>query len=187
MNNYHFNKSSDDSGAASGGNMAGSAEVVTQVSRLQEAHQSSIQKLLNRYGLMLKNAEADHDIPGSFWGDEEAGLIGNELWARPDTPVHSILHEACHYICMDKARRDELHTNAGGDYDEENAVCYLQILLSDQIEGFGRKRMLKDMDAWGYSFRLGSAQAWFEGDAEDAFARLLSDGIIDQNQQPRNT
>ncbi len=28
------------------------------------------------------------------------------------------------------------------------------------------------MDAWGYSFRLGSTRAWFEGDAQDARAWL---------------
>ena len=27
---------------------------------------------------------------------------------------------------------------------------------------------MADMDAWGYTFRLGSAHAWFEHDAEDA-------------------
>jgi hypothetical protein len=27
---------------------------------------------------------------------------------------------------------------------------------------------MRDMDAWGYSFRLGSTQAWFEQDAENA-------------------
>ena len=30
------------------------------------------------------------------------------------------------------------------------------------------------MDAWGYTFRLGSARAWFENDADDAFAHLAS-------------
>ena len=87
---------------------------------------------------------------------------------RPDTPVHSALHEACHWICMPPARRARLHTDAGGDSDEENAVNYLSILLGQTLPGFGRDRMLADMDAWGYSFRLGSARAWFEGDAEDA-------------------
>ena len=35
---------------------------------------------------------------------------------------------------------DRLDTDAGGDYDEENGVCYLQILLADEIPGFGRAR-----------------------------------------------
>lgn len=161
----------------------GSKEQVL-VLRLQDANQNSIEQLLDRYGLKLIITDTGKAIPGSFWGDDEAGLIGNELWARPDTPVHSILHESCHFICMDQERRGGLHTNAGGDYDEENAVCYLQILLAAQIEGFSRQGMFEDMDRWGYSFRLGSAQAWFERDADDACARLVSDGIIDQNLQP---
>lgn len=145
---------------------------------------SSLLFLLDRYGLELIAQEGSDTIPGSFWGDEEAGLIGNRLHARADTPVHSILHEACHYICMDSERRTGLDTNAGGDYDEENAVCYLQILLADELPGMGRQRMWVDMDAWGYSFRLGSAQAWFEQDAEDARAWLLGYGLIDEDDRP---
>jgi hypothetical protein len=86
--------------------------------------------------------------------------------------LHSVLHEACHFVCMAPARRAALDTDAGGDYDEENGVCYLQVLLADELPGFGRARMFADMDAWGYSFRLGSARAWFEQDADDARAWL---------------
>jgi hypothetical protein len=32
------------------------------------------------------------------------------------------------------------------------------------------------LDAWGYTFRLGSARAWFERDAEDALAALAAPG-----------
>ena len=42
------------------------------------------------------------------------------------------------------------------------------VLLADQLAGYDRERMMNDMDAWGYSFRLGSTQAWVERDAEDA-------------------
>lgn len=131
-----------------------------------------------RYGLQVVRLAPDTDIPGSHWGESEAGLVGNLLYVRPDTPLHSVLHEACHYACMTPARRSGLHTDAGGDDAEENAVCYLQILLADHIPGFGRARQLADMDAWGYSFRLGSARRWFEGDSEDARAWLLAHGLI---------
>ena len=137
----------------------------------------SLRDLLQRYGMQLQHVPDNESIPGSFWKDPEAGLIDNILYVRDDTPVHSALHEACHYICMDDARKQKLHTDAGGDYAEENAVCYLQILLSDAIPEMGRARMLKDMDAWGYSFRLGSAQAWFEQDAEDARQWLVRNAI----------
>jgi hypothetical protein len=140
--------------------------------------------VLAPYGLSVALVATGAPIPGSYWGDEEAGLVGDTLFVRPDTPLHSALHEACHYVCMDPVRRQALDTDAGGDYAEENAVCYLQILLAGALPGFGRARMLADMDAWGYSFRLGSARAWFESDADDARDWLLAHGVIDTAGRP---
>ena len=154
------------------------------VLRLADVDWELLSRLLSCYGLSLKMIAEGKDIPGSYWGDEEAGLIANEILVRDDTPLHSILHETCHYVCLDKTRRSGINTDAGGDYDEENAVCYLQILLSDQIKSFGRQRMLRDMDSWGYTFRLGSAQAWFEKDAADALDWLLARNLLDRQQQP---
>ena len=145
---------------------------------------AAVRTLLAQYGMSLAQVPEGENIPGSFWKDSEAGLIGMTVYARADTPVHSVLHEACHCICMDGARRRALHTDAGGDYDEENAVCYLQILLADSLPGVGRARLLADMDAWGYSFRLGSAQRWFEEDAQDARDWLFSEGLIDGCARP---
>jgi len=155
-----------------------------EVSRFMDSDSCSVISLLDRFGLVLELAEHGSTIRGSFWGDEEAGLVGNILVVRGDTPLHSLLHEACHFICMDPSRRAGLDTDAGGDYDEENAVCYLQILMADEIPGFGRNSMLDDMDAWGYTFRLGSARAWFHQDAEDARQWLLSKGLITHAGQP---
>ncbi len=143
-----------------------------------------LQSLLNRYGMEIKTVDDNAAIPGSFWQPPEAGLIGDTLYIRNDTPVHSALHETCHYICMDQQRRNKLHTNAGGTAIEENGVCYLQILLSNFIPEMKRERMLSDMDAWGYSFRLGSAKAWFEKDAEDAFEWLLLNKVINSDCKP---
>jgi len=143
---------------------------------------SQLQQLLDKYGLIIHKVEAHEKIPGSWFGAPEAGIIKNNLYVRNDTPLHSALHESCHYVCMDEIRRENLHTNVGGDYDEENAVCYLSILLSDFIEGFGRERMFADMDEWGYTFRLGSSRRWFEEDAEDALKWLIKYKIIDSNQ-----
>ena len=154
------------------------------VRRLQDADQAGVATVIGKYGLSLVEVADEAPIPGSFWGDEEAGLIGNEIFARGDTPVHSILHETCHFVCMDQARRGGIHTNAGGDYDEENAVCYLQILLSENMSEMGMQRMFDDMDHWGYSFRLGSARKWFEQDAEDALQWLLKYGLLDSLHQP---
>jgi len=142
------------------------------VLRVDDLGLVNLSTLFFKHGLDIELVANGVDIPGSHWGDEEAGLIKNTLYVRLDTPVHSVLHEGCHWLLMDETRRERLHTNAGGTMMEENAVCYLQILLADEIKGVGRARMLADMDEWGYSFRLGSTQAWFEQDAEDALAFL---------------
>lgn len=151
--------------------------MATDVVRIEALAPRALQQLLAPYGVAVE-ARAAGEIPGSYWGESEAGLIGHRLLVRPDTPVHSALHEACHFICADALRRASLHTDAGGDDLEECAVCYLQCLLADRIEGFSRERMFEDMDAWGYSFRLGSARAWFERDAEDARAWLSARGLL---------
>ena len=149
-----------------------------------EINLEHLHSLLDRYGMEIKTIDDDEAIPGSFWQPPEAGLISDTLYIRNDTPVHSALHEACHYICMDEQRREKLDTDAGGTAIEENGVCYLQILLSDFIPEMKMERMLSDMDAWGYSFRLGSAKAWFEQDAEDAFEWLQGNELITSNCEP---
>lgn len=130
--------------------------------------------LLARFGLRFEGIADGMPIPGSFWGDREAGLIGSNVYARSDTPLHSLLHEACHLIVIPPPLRRRIHTDASDSQFEEDATCYLQLLLADEIPGFGIERAFADMDAWGYTFRLGSARAWFEQDAEDA-AEYLRD------------
>ena len=140
--------------------------------------------LLHRLGLSVQMVAPGEPIPGSYWGEPEAGVIGARLYLREDTPVHSALHEACHFVCMEETRRAALHTDAGGDYAEEDAVCYLQILLADHLPGVGAARLCADMDAWGYTFRLGSARNWFAQDVDDARAWLLRHGILDAGGTP---
>lgn len=137
----------------------------------------AVAALLDRYGLGLALVAPNEVIPGSYWGESEAGLRGDRLYARLDTPVHSVLHEASHYICMTPERRSGLDRDAGGDDLEESAVCYLQVLLAGALPGVGRERAFADMDAWGYSFRLGTTRAWFESDAQDARAWLRQHGV----------
>jgi hypothetical protein len=139
----------------------------------------AVAALLDRYGLRLALVAPQEVIPGSYWGETEAGLRGDRLYARLDTPVHSVLHEAGHYICMTPERRSGLDRDAGGDDLEESAVCYLQVLLAGELRGVGVERAFADMDAWGYSFRLGSTRAWFESDAEDARRWLRQHGVTD--------
>ena len=149
------------------------------VLRLGAGFFEPIAALLGRHGLELRRVEPGTDIPGSYWGAPEAGLEGSVVWVRDDTPVHSALHEGCHALCMDEARLSALERDAGGDFEEENAVCCLQILLAAELNGVGSERLMQDMDAWGYTFRLGSARAWYTSEAEDARAWLVRRGLLD--------
>jgi hypothetical protein len=149
------------------------------VTTLADLERAGIERLLGNYGLVLEVIALGARIPGSYWGDSEAGLERNRLYARLDTPAHSLLHELGHYVCMDDVRRAGVDTDAGGDDDEEGAVCYLQTILAARLPGFSGERCLQDMDAWGYSFREGSARRWLDGDARFARAWLLNRGIID--------
>lgn len=148
------------------------------VTRLRDLDLDAVVSFLDERGLTLVPLADGAGIPGSYWGEPEAGLIGNELYARPDTPIHSILHTACHWLCMDDQRRASAHTNAGGEDVEEVAVCYLQCLLADKLPGYNQQFVFNDMDLWEYNFRLGSARLWFLHDSEDARAWLYLKGIL---------
>jgi hypothetical protein len=147
-------------------------------------HRLALEVLLDRYGLSLTLVAPDEIIPGSYWGEREAGLIGSRIYARLDTPLHSLLHESAHFICMTPERRAGLDTDAGGDDAEENAVCYLQILLAVVLPHVGQERLCRDMDDWGYTFRLGSAASWFAEDADDARQWLMQRLLIDREEHP---
>ena len=155
-----------------------------RVSLVGDVRYSDLVKLLARYGIALVLQDDAATIKASYWGDSEAGVAGRTVYVRLDTPVHSLLHEACHIVCMDESRRAALDRDAGGDDLEEAAVCYLQILLADHVRGVGRQRLMQDMDAWGYSFRLGNTRAWFETDAGDARSWLVATGLLGADDLP---
>ncbi|SFS19760.1 hypothetical protein SAMN05216570_4136 [Dyella sp. OK004] len=157
---------------------------IPHVTRLADIDEDAARTLLARYGLSLQCVPDGQSIPGSFWGDEEAGIIGSTVYARSDTPVHSLLHEAGHLIVLPPERRAEVHTDATDSVDEEDATCYLQIVLADELSGVGRERLMADMDAWGYSFRLGSTRAWFDEDAENARHWLIARQMLDEQGRP---
>lgn len=156
----------------------------TSILRLADIDCSAVESVLARYGLRLVPVADGEAIPGSFWGEDEAGIIGHTVYARGDTPVHSVLHEAGHLIVLPPERRADVHTDATDSIEEEDAVCYLQILLGDLLPGVGRKRIMADMDAWGYTFRLGSARAWFEHDAENARTWLIEHKLLTPTGEP---
>ena len=143
------------------------------VMRMSQLGFGAAAALLARFGLTLQRVADGEPIPGSYWGDAEAGIIGHAVHARDDTPVHSLLHEAGHLMVLPPERRAAVHTDATDSIEEEDATCYLQIVLADRLPGVGRARLMADMDAWGYTFRLGSTRAWFEHDASDARQWLL--------------
>jgi hypothetical protein len=146
---------------------------------------SDIDRVLGRYGIVASWVGPGALITGSFWGEPEAGIVGRQVYIRADTPVHSLLHEISHIVCMTPDRREVLQRNAGGDDLEESAVCYLQVLLADYLPGVGRQRLMQDMDAWGYSFRLGATRRWFDEDAGDALAFLLREGLVTAAGKPQ--
>ncbi len=152
--------------------------LAADVLRLADIGLDDAAALLARHGLALIAVADGAPIPGSYWGDDEAGVIGHSVHARMDTPVHSLLHETCHLLVLPPDRRAAVHTDATDSIEEEDATCYLQIVLADSLTGVGRERLMADMDAWGYSFRLGSARAWFECDAAEARALLVARGLL---------
>jgi len=158
---------------------------MTSVLVLADIAFADVAALLARYGLLLQRVDDGAPIPGSFWGEPEAGLVGHTVFARADTPIHSLLHEAAHLIVLEPARRAGVHTDATDSIEEENAVCVLQSLLGDALAGVGGQRVLADMDAWGYTFRLGSAAAYVGEDADDAWQWLATRGLVDGNRQLR--
>ncbi|MCH9694404.1 MAG: hypothetical protein K0U72_07840 [Gammaproteobacteria bacterium] len=151
---------------------------------VSDVARATLDALLERYGLQLKLQDSGTEITGSFWGDSEAGIVGRQVFVRPDTPVHSFLHETCHVICMTAERRNGLHKDAGGDDLEEAAVCYLQVILADSIAGTSRTQLMQDMDDWGYSFRLGNTARWFQSDASDAEEFLKFHGLLSERGAP---
>ena len=149
-----------------------------EVLLLRDIASDAVLALLSMHGLTLQRVDDGAPIPGSFWGEPEAGVIGDTVFARGDTPVHSLLHEAGHLMVLPPERRATVHTDATDSVAEEDATCYLQIALADLLPGVGSARLMADMDAWGYTFRLGSTRAWFERDADDARAWLQAHGLL---------
>lgn len=144
------------------------------VARLGDGFTAAATTLLAHLGCRLVVQPAGSAIAASHWGEPEAGIDGLCIVARPDTPLHSVLHETGHLLCTPPAARPALWRSAGSDDLEEAAVCCLQVRMADRLAHYGRARLFADMQSWGYSFRLGSAADWYASDAEDALAWLAA-------------
>ncbi len=115
-------------------------DVPPDVLLVGDVESAAIDHLAGCYGLTAERINDGEAITGSFWGEPEAGIKGLSVFVRSDTPIHSMLHEISHIICMCSERRRHLDRNAGSDDLEESAVCYLQIILADFVPGVGRAR-----------------------------------------------
>ena len=82
------------------------------VLRVRDLPPGAADALLASHGLQLHFVDDAAPIPGSFWGEPEAGVIAHRVHARADTPVHSLLHEACHLIVAPVEKRATIHTDA---------------------------------------------------------------------------
>src|SRR3569833_1645758 len=89
----------------------GSAERVLRLSGIDRVALAIVH---SRYGLTLSLIAPEEVIPGSYWGESKAGLKGDRLYARLDTPLHSLFLEASHYICMSLELRSGRGRGAGG-------------------------------------------------------------------------
>ncbi|NOR52296.1 MAG: hypothetical protein GQ470_06710, partial [Gammaproteobacteria bacterium] len=61
---------------------------------------------------------------------------------------------------------------------------YLEITLANYIPEYDSEQLMNDMDCWGYTFRLGSAKAWFEQDAEDTRQWLIEHRLLNHQGKP---
>jgi hypothetical protein len=147
--------------------MVEAASVLT----LADIHFDDAAALLHRFGLRCSASPTAHRFPAATGANRGRDHRQRTVYARSDTPVHSLLHEACHLIVLPPERRAPC-TPTPPIRSRGRRGLLLQGLLADALPGVGSDRVLADMDAWGYTFRLGSARAWFEHDADDAWAWL---------------
>ena len=64
------------------------------VVEFRDLSRNASDELLSAYGLELITLTLDAEIPASYWGAPEAGIAGQCVFVRADTPAHSLLHDA---------------------------------------------------------------------------------------------
>ena len=107
-------------------------------------------------------------------------MIGATVYARADTPVHSLLHEAGHLIVLPPERRAaRAYRRHRFGRRRRRGLRAAGRCSATRCRASAATRVLADMDAWGYTFRLGSARAYVEHDAADAWRWLREHGLVD--------
>lgn len=106
-------------------------------------------------------------IFGSFWGDEEVGIIGIIVYVCGDMLVYLLLYEVCYLIVLLLECCVVVYIDVIDLIEEEDVICYLQIVLVDVFLGVGCDWLMVDMDVWGYLFWFGLICVWFEQDVEN--------------------
>ena len=124
--------------------------IPADVLRVGEVADASVVGLSRKFGVELRQFDAGEMLPGSYWGESEAGLRANVLSVRADTPLHSLLHELSHYVCMTPERRAGLDRDAGGD-DEEDlrdiSFDEAQLLAKEREQEILRAALARDLVA----------------------------------------
>ena len=133
--------------------------------------------LLARYGLAARARRRRRADPRQLLGRTRSRPDRPRVHARDDTPVHSLLHEAAHLIVLppERARRAYRRHRFGRGRRRR-----LRAAVAARRRPARRRprALMADMDAWGYTFRLGSARAYFERDAEDAGPGCSARGLV---------
>ena len=162
-----------------------SATPGADVLRLGAGFEDAVAALLAGWGLELGVVADGAPIPFSYHGEPEAGLEERRVWVRADTPLHSVLHEACHALCMDGARRGALARDAGGDFRRGKRRLLPADPARRPAARRGRGAAARGHGSLGAT-RSGSARArrWFESEADDARRWLVQHGLTDDAGRP---
>ncbi len=161
------------------------SEATNTVTRFSDSDRHSLALLLNRYGLVPELVGFKNGNPGFILGGR-----GSRGWW--ETNSCCVKTPRCIPCCMRPVTTFAWTKRGALAWIPMQAAIMTKRMPSAIFKYYwpmncrdlAVEQMLSDMDAWGYTFRLGSARAWFEEDAGDARAWLLSAGIISASGKP---
>ncbi len=137
------------------------------------------------YGARLERVPAGAAIPGSYWGDTEAGLdrqhrVRARRHARAFVPARALsLHlHGRRAPCRARDRRRRHATTRSA----ASATC--RCCSPSGSTASAQRAACATWTRGATRFREGSARAWFDGDGAHARAWLLDHGLVDSAGQP---